>query len=304
MLTTIEMIFSNHPLHTHTEPPPFTAAESLTCLTIQSGNADCLVHFYPSLYQLTLIKADTEENLDLGFSGSRLLERLLQTPGEVVSREDLMNFAWSDRVVGQGSLNQQIYTLRQILGDEKEREIIQTLPRRGYMLNTKHLTVSSVQLTLAADTTKSKAQTNIATVNPTPPLCSSTPIPNTFKSKLRSTWMAIGRARLPVFTGACALAAITIMMIRESPNSAAAKTGLTLTYAPESASQMSQLVPLGETISRQLDGQTSEPLQLVLGAHADVITLICLRPDGSARSLRLHENQIATLNEADLAPCL
>src|SRR5690606_37272300 len=74
------------------------------------------------------------KKVDLGFSGSRVLERLLLAPGEVVSREELMNYAWEKRVVGQGSLSQQIYTLRQLLYDGRN-QIIQTLPRRGYLFN-------------------------------------------------------------------------------------------------------------------------------------------------------------------------
>src|SRR5690606_14738398 len=69
------------------------------------------------------------------YAGSRVLERLLRSPGEVVSREELLEYGWTDRVVSQGSLNQQIYVLRQLLGDEKGRNIIQTLPRRGYLFN-------------------------------------------------------------------------------------------------------------------------------------------------------------------------
>jgi DNA-binding winged helix-turn-helix (wHTH) protein len=107
----------------------------ITSLTITTGHADCYAHFNPALYHLDVVRSGVEEKIDLGFSGSRLLARLLQEPGEVVTREELMSFAWPGRVVGQGSLNQQIYTLRQILGDEKDRAIILTLPRRGYQIN-------------------------------------------------------------------------------------------------------------------------------------------------------------------------
>lgn len=135
----MEMTLSETSIPARGETSATTPPERQTRVTIKTGNTDCLAFFYPSLYQLSLFKAGTEEKIDLGFSGSRLLERLLQTPGEVIAREELMSHAWADRVVGQGSLNQQIYTLRQILGDEKEREIIQTLPRRGYMLNPKYI---------------------------------------------------------------------------------------------------------------------------------------------------------------------
>lgn len=108
-------------MNSSSETPLAEPGSTVACLIIRTGRSDCYAHFYPALYQLTLIKSGIEEKIDLGYSGSRLLERLLQEPGEVVSRDELMNHAWADRVVGQGSLNQQIYTLRQILSDEKSR---------------------------------------------------------------------------------------------------------------------------------------------------------------------------------------
>ena len=90
------------------EMPVAEPGSTITCRVIKTGRGDWHAHFYPALYQLTLVKDGVEEKVDLGYSGSRLLERLLQEPGEVVSREELMNHAWADRVVGQGSLNQQI----------------------------------------------------------------------------------------------------------------------------------------------------------------------------------------------------
>jgi cholera toxin transcriptional activator len=107
------------------------------CLILQTGRQDCVIRFFPARYQLLI--GNGEQRIDLGYSGSRLLERLLYKPGEIVSREELLQHAWADRVVSQGSLNQQIYVLRHILGDEKERQIIQTLPRRGYLFNSNFL---------------------------------------------------------------------------------------------------------------------------------------------------------------------
>ena len=115
---------------------PALVSTDKTSVAIRTGHSNTVAHFNASLHQLRLSKegqADTK--IELGFSGSKLLERLLRLPGEVISREELIAYAWPERVVGQGSLNQQIYTLRQILGDEKERDIIQTLPRRGYLFN-------------------------------------------------------------------------------------------------------------------------------------------------------------------------
>lgn len=110
---------------------------------IKTGRPGGHARFDAQLYQLTLCDGEQTRQVPLGFSGSRLLERLLQQPGQVVSRDELLSHAWAERVVGQGSLNQQIYTLRQLLGDEKQRRIIQTLPRRGYLLNPQALDLTA-----------------------------------------------------------------------------------------------------------------------------------------------------------------
>ncbi len=122
-----------------TQKVPSNAAPGAACIIIKTGHDDCLASFDPALFQLNLVQQGVSRPVDLGFSGSRLLARLAREPGTVVSREELMQFAWEDRIVGQGSLNQLVYTLRQILGDEKSRKIIQTLPRRGYLLNPEHV---------------------------------------------------------------------------------------------------------------------------------------------------------------------
>jgi cholera toxin transcriptional activator len=109
--------------------------EMLDRLLLKTGRSDCYICFYPSLFRLVVHRNGEEERVELGFAGCRLLERLLREPGEVVSREQLIACGWAGRVVGEGSLNQQIYSLRQLFCDERGREIIQTLPRRGYQFN-------------------------------------------------------------------------------------------------------------------------------------------------------------------------
>lgn len=105
---------------------------------LKTGRDDSCAYFSPALFRLTICKDGAEERVNLGFAGSRLLERLLQNPGELVERDELLDFAWTGRVVSQGSLNQQVYTLRKLLSDI-DSEIIQTVPRRGYMLNAQYL---------------------------------------------------------------------------------------------------------------------------------------------------------------------
>ncbi len=58
---------------------------------------------------------------------------LLERPGEVVSKEDLIARVWPDTFVEEGILTQNVYTLRKALQEAGgERTYIETIPRRGY----------------------------------------------------------------------------------------------------------------------------------------------------------------------------
>lgn len=268
--------------------------ENLTCLTIRTGNANCIARFYPALYQLTLVKNGVEEKIDLGFSGSRLLERLVRNPGEVVDRDDLMSHAWSGRVVGQGSLNQQIYTLRQILADEKEREIIQTLPRRGYLLNPKFVDIS-IEQTPAANP-QDQMPVVVATTASTELAVAPVKQPTGFD------W------RMPALVGLSALialgGAIAYNLAAETAQPIVPGKLLTVIYAPQHPQELLSLVPLGENIERRITPHVKTSLQVVVGLHENKLDLVCLRADGSARTLHIDENRLNQLTDNDLAPCL
>ena len=58
---------------------------------------------------------------------------LVERAGHVVEKEELMRRVWSDAIVEEANLSQQIFTLRRMLGEEpKDHRYIQTVPRRGY----------------------------------------------------------------------------------------------------------------------------------------------------------------------------
>src|SRR6267378_7419277 len=64
----------------------------------------------------------------------RLLELLMEHPGEVVTREEIRNNLWSDSFVNfDDSINTAINRLRQYLEDSPENpQFIETLPGHGY----------------------------------------------------------------------------------------------------------------------------------------------------------------------------
>ena len=58
---------------------------------------------------------------------------LVERAGQVVDKEELMRRVWTDAIVEESNLSQQIFTLRRMLGEEpKDHRYIQTVPRRGY----------------------------------------------------------------------------------------------------------------------------------------------------------------------------
>ncbi len=77
--------------------------------------------------------------VELSYTSSRILELLVSRPGSIVEREEILSYAWKGRIVTQNNLNQSIKCVREILGDDVAKEIIQTVPRRGYMFNPDYL---------------------------------------------------------------------------------------------------------------------------------------------------------------------
>ncbi|MBP3996506.1 winged helix-turn-helix domain-containing protein [Pseudomonas koreensis] len=95
-----------------------------------------LATFSSENYSLSISLPDkTVEHLTLGRTESRLLFFLLSAAGDTRSRTEIIEYVWDDRVVGPGSLNQAIFSLRSILDDNTDHEILITVPRRGYRFN-------------------------------------------------------------------------------------------------------------------------------------------------------------------------
>lgn len=75
-----------------------------------------------------------------------LLACLVANPGQVLSKDHLLNEAWPDSFVSEDSLTHAVSLVRQTLGDDAQApRFIQTVPRRGYRF------VCDVQVVDAAD---------------------------------------------------------------------------------------------------------------------------------------------------------
>jgi DNA-binding winged helix-turn-helix (wHTH) protein len=255
---------------------------------------------------LTLIQNDREERVDLGFSGSRLLERLLLIPGEVVSREELMGFAWSDRIVGQGSLNQQIYTLRQVLGDESRREIIQTLPRRGYLLNPSFIlqqTVENLPTGIAATPTDSvtvyQPQSAPAPGTPLPTEAEALPI----EPRYSAFWPMLAVISLLM----CCVALLAIYRGRsdiEFHEEHAQMGKAHVTYLGADIEPLGRLVHHAQPLVAQLAELAEHPVDLIVSSNGEFYQILCRQSDGSARWLEPHRSVMTRVDTEALRRCL
>lgn len=285
----------------------------MPCIYLRTGRTDCQIRFHPLRFQLSLIQADQEERVELGFSGSRVLERLLQTPGEVVSRDELLQYAWHDRVVSQGSLNQQIYTLRQLLHDERQREIIQTLPRRGYMFNPGYL----LQIEHDADATPTEepgtaapATTALATPLMEDP-AAFLPMPHAPRKAARlaiSGWRQ--RLALALGTGVLGLTLIGAVQVYQPPEVRKMVTEklrlgpLNLLLVEENPKQLAELKRNALALRGQLERVATSPAELLLYSSAHFYEVICLQPDGRANWLMIHEDQMGQVSDVQWRRCL
>ena len=74
------------------------------------------------------------KGVDLRSQTAEVLSVLAARPGEIVSKDALMQAVWPDTFVTDDSLTQCIADIRRALGDEAHM-IVETLPKRGYRLN-------------------------------------------------------------------------------------------------------------------------------------------------------------------------
>jgi cholera toxin transcriptional activator len=91
------------------------------------------------------------QNSTIGRAESRLLDLLLKEPGQTKSREEIIDYTWNDRVVASGSLNQAVFSLRNILNDSRDHEILMTVPRRGYCFNRHYVVDAQADLPTPAE---------------------------------------------------------------------------------------------------------------------------------------------------------
>ncbi len=270
---------------------------------LDTGRESCTARFDRKLYQLAIRQDGNEETLDLGFSGSRVLERLLEIPGKVVSREELMAHAWEGRVVGQGSLNQQIYMLRQALFDSRN-QIIQTLPRRGYLFNPQYLIGEQAEPTNNATDASAPelAEPLLFELRPSVLTMKEQPI----SARRRPSWQTLGLAGSGMMM-LLGLAALGFRLVSPSMPSFTHTVDvgvLDVLYVEESQRLLDTLINETRHLVDTMADMSAEPARLIVNMSPGFYEVRCLQNDGQVNWLKVHKSQIQTIPSDHLEECL
>lgn len=281
-----------------------SATDGFVCLLLKTGRDGCTARFDRSLYQLVISHEEQEETLDLGFSGSRVLERLLQVPGEVVSRDELMTYAWEGRIVGQGSLNQQIYTLRQALIDGRS-QIIQTLPRRGYLFNPQYLIIDQAEP--VSDTQAEVIAEKAEPLEVELPIASAQAFTEPLnQARQRRSWQTLAL----VGSGMMVLLGLAVLGFRLASSTALSFTQtieaglLEVLYVEETQRQLDALIKETRHAVDTLAAMSAKPARLIINMSPGFYEIRCLQGDGSVNWLKVHKSKIQTIPSGHLRECL
>lgn len=252
---------------------------------MKTGHCDQNAYFCPVLYTLTLFKDESKHTVELGYSGGRLLERLIQAPGQVIDRDTLVAYAWSDRVVGPGSLNQQVYTLRKMLGDEKNLQIIQTVPRRGYRFNPAFIIEKASVQPLQQPATPALEQVP----------AKAAPV----RSQLRRKSMAVS-ATLAVITAYFFASPSTELYasLQSAGNSS-------VVFVEQQQPKVNELISKTRALSERMIHLSEEPVELaIVGAANGYYHIHCSYNTGTNNTLVLHANEIQSISDTRLRSCV
>ena len=232
--------------------------------------------------------------VELSYSASRLLELLITRANTIVAREDILAYAWPGRVVTQSSLNQAISSLREQLSDEMAKEIIQTMPRRGYQLNSRFLIHPE-------DWPVFQHDINLApTIAASPTRERTAPIQYIHKSRrifllliiafLFATFVWRFNPTLLVQPG---LAVSTEQIGNKS-----------LLYTAPEKEKLATLHTDISALRDRLLAISEAPVTLLFNRMYNYFDVVCIDQAGSVSTILMHQSQITKINDQQLLACV
>jgi DNA-binding winged helix-turn-helix (wHTH) protein/TolB-like protein/Tfp pilus assembly protein PilF len=214
-----------------------------------------------------------EETIRLEPRTMRLLVRLAETPGQVVSSRVLLDTVWAGVVVGPASVYQAISQLRKLLGDtDPVPTFIATIPRKGYRL------VAPVQRAASV----------------APDALALAPQRTSIPVKQRRTQLLWGSAALLMVTlGIVAWLAIHHSQMTGLPAPAATLDSRAIAIAPfEPATQDEQTQMLAPIVTDLLRTRLAALQNLVVVAGGSIDNAMQTEPDPAAVARKVHARHL------------
>lgn len=267
---------------------------------IRCAKVGHFVLFVPQRQLLTLIETGSQSPLELGFAPSRLLELLLRNADAIVPREEILDYAWPGRVVTQNSLNQAISSLRELLGDEQDKKIIQTIPRRGYLFNASFLVAAEelpVHDELVVDVRNQVDESTIF------PLTSLSRLKQSVIRRVSTTYLVSAIALLMLGSLVWRVDWVLLWQPGFIAHTAQDKNQRLIYTAPSQARLASlerEVAPLRE----RLVNLAITPGSLAFNRVNDYYDVVCIDQYHAVEFIFVHKLQLATITDQQLQDCL
>ncbi|WP_223518959.1 transcriptional regulator [Pseudomonas sp. GL-B-19] len=276
-------------VNTRTIPPP------PGCHVIRCAKPEHYVHFEPTCQLLTFFFGEQlTSKVELSFSSSRLLELLITRANTIVAREDILAYAWPGRVVTQSSLNQAISSIREHLSDEVAKEIIQTMPRRGYQLNSRFLIPPEERPAFQHD------------INLAPTIAAS---PSGERTALMQCIVKSRRIFLLLL-----IAFLFATLVWRSNLTLLVQPGLavstehignkSLLYTAPDNEKLATLYTEISPLRDRLLAISGAPITLLFNRMYNYFDVICINQYGSVSTILMHHSQITKINDHQLLACV
>lgn len=266
------------------------------CYAIRCSQAKGHAVFHPARQLLEFVGRAVDAKVALGFSTSRLLELLILRADMMVSREEILAYAWPERVVTQSSLNQAISSLRELLGDEQAREIIQTVPRRGYQFNSLFLVgLETINYDPASSVSQDTGGGQVLA-----------DVSRRFFSGrfFRRDWW------LPLLVVVCLLGGLvwrvnwTLLLQPGLKTSIQQAGNHRLLYIAPDESRLQTLETELNPLRDRLLALADSPGTLVFNRMYKSYDVACIKQDNTVSFLLIHQSQLASVTDKQLLECL
>jgi cholera toxin transcriptional activator len=240
-----------------------------------------------ALLSITTPHGDVQSST-IGRAESRLLDLLLMEPGQTKSRDEIIDYTWNDRVVASGSLNQAVFSLRNLLNDSRDHEILMTVPRRGYCFNRQYVVDAQTDLPVP---TEEAAQPSAPVIEELVAPAEVEPVPLPSGNITQSTYMTKALSVAYVLTlGVCVFAGFhSDFDTRKVEVSSLQQNDLTIHAVGDSVAEAESLRDLSakqvQQASLNLKGQ------VWLNLFKSNYSVSCVRPDESTVNLQLNSDQ-------------